>query len=391
MTVVDVVIVILAVGAGVRGVEEGFVRQSCSTIGFFAGLFLGAWLQPHLPAIGYTAVARFVLTIFVTFGLAFVGLFLGEVVGILAKRKLTVAQPLNRADNILGSALAVISFVVLIWLSAATLVRLPYPAVQNTVRDSSVIALLDQHLPPTPSLVADLGHWIAPNGFPSVFVGTEPAPPHTTASQPTPADLAAAVQKDQASVLKVQGQGCGGIVTGSGFVVATDLVATNAHVVAGIHRPYVIDQYGSHAATTVWFDADLDFAVLRVDNLRETPLHYVSTTEVAGTPGGILGYPEGGNFAAGGATINEEFIAKGSNIYNQGTTYRDVYSIHATVVHGNSGGPLVNLNGDVIGVVFATSPTYNNLGYALTMQKVSGEIGQAKAATAAVSTGACAE
>jgi S1-C subfamily serine protease len=61
------------------------------------------------------------------------------------------------------------------------------------------------------------------------------------------------------------------------------------------------------------------------------------------------------------------------------------------VVPGNSGGPLVDTNGDVIGVVFATSTTYNNVGYALSTQKVVSEVGQARSSNHAVSTGSCAE
>src|SRR5665213_1034032 len=50
--------------------------------------------------------------------------------------------------------------------------------------------------------------------------------------------LDAAVAKDEASVVKIEGDGCGGTVEGSGFIVSPGLVATNAHVVAGVTHPY---------------------------------------------------------------------------------------------------------------------------------------------------------
>jgi S1-C subfamily serine protease len=104
-----------------------------------------------------------------------------------------------------------------------------------------------------------------------------------------------------------------------------------------------------------------------------------------------LGYPGDGPFTAGTAAVLEEFTAVGRNIYDQGTTDRDVYSIDANVIPGNSGGPLVDLNGQVMGVVFATSTEYNDVGYALGVPQVIHEIDQARLANHTVSTGSCAE
>ena len=81
--------------------------------------------------------------------------------------------------------------------------------------------------------------------------------------------LQSAVAKDDASVVKIEGLGCGGLVEGSGFDVGSDLVATNAHVVTGIAHPYVIDSNGTHSASLIWFDPNLDFAVLQVPGLTD--------------------------------------------------------------------------------------------------------------------------
>ncbi|HET8991906.1 MAG TPA: trypsin-like peptidase domain-containing protein, partial [Candidatus Saccharimonadales bacterium] len=110
-----------------------------------------------------------------------------------------------------------------------------------------------------------------------------------------------------------------------------------------------------------------------------------------GTPGAVLGYPGGGNFTADPAAVMAEFRASGHNIYGNGVTLRDIYEVSANVIPGNSGGPLVERDGEVMGVIFAQSTTYNQVGYALAMQKVSNEINQAKSRMSPVSTGQCAE
>lgn len=389
MNVVDVLIILILISTVIRGSDMGFIHQALSTAGFFGGLLLGAAIEPKVIGYAHSPLGRLGLTLLATLGTAMLFLFICEMIGVLIKRKVQLAKITNRIDNALGAVLAGVSVLALVWLSAPTVVSLPYPEIQTTVRASKIVAFLDRNLPPAPNIIADLGHLIAPNGFPNVFNGLEPAPTLTTL--PTPAALAAAVQKDQASVVKIEGQGCGGIVTGSGFVVSSNLVTTNAHVVAGISSPYVIDAHGTHHATAIWFDPNLDLAVLRVSGLAGGPLSFNTQIIAHGTPAGVLGYPGGGPFQADTAAVLDEFTAVGRNIYNQGDTTRDVYSVQADVIPGNSGGPLVDLDGNVIGVVFATSTEYNSVGYALSIHQVINEINQAKATNQAVSTGSCAE
>jgi S1-C subfamily serine protease len=202
--------------------------------------------------------------------------------------------------------------------------------------------------------------------------------------------LAAAVQADQPSVVKLEGLGCGGIVDGSGFIVSQNLVATNAHVVAGISRPYVQDSTGTHAAKTVWFDPNLDFAILRVNNLTGGSLKLASTAAIPGQAAAVLGYPGGGPFSANPAAVIDTIRATGRNIYGEGLTVRQVYELKASVVPGNSGGPVVAKDGSVIGVVFAESTTYSEVGYALTSPKLISAVNQASSRQQTVSTGQCA-
>ena len=190
--------------------------------------------------------------------------------------------------------------------------------------------------------------------------------------------------------MKVEGRGCGGISDGSGFVVAPDLVVTNAHVVAGISRPFVIDREGAHRASAVVFDPKLDVAVLRTQGVNDRPLPLVARTVGRGTEAAVLGYPGGGPFQAKPAVVLSESPAVGRDIYGRGLTTRDVYQLRAEVRPGNSGGPLVLPDGSVIGVVFARSSLNADLGFALTSVDVRDRVAEAEARRGTVSTGSCA-
>ncbi|HET9174287.1 MAG TPA: MarP family serine protease [Candidatus Saccharimonadales bacterium] len=386
---VDLLILIFLISALYRGREIGFVQQLCSTIGFFAGLFLGTSLAPHTIQLTHSALSRSLITLITTLGSAFILLTAGEYIGIALKQRLQSSH-LHSADNFLGAFLSAGSLLVAVWLGAAILMNLPYPGLQSSLRSSRIVSQLNHSLPSAPTVIASLGHIIDPNGFPNVFIGGEPTPP-SSINLPSSSALLAAVNKDKSSVVKIEGEGCGGIVEGSGFVVGSDLVATNAHVVAGIAHPYVDDANGTHSAVPIWFDPNLDFAVLRVPNLAGSPLLINTATEGSGTAAAVLGYPGGGGFTADPASVLDEFNATGRDIYNQGVTQRDIYEVAAHIIPGNSGGPLITPDGQVVGIVFAQSTTYNNVGYALTTAQAVQEINQATARDQVVSTGSCAE
>ena len=387
--ILDFIIILLVISALFRGREIGFVQQLFSTVGFFGGLVLGAMLQPHTVGLVQSPMSRSLITLVTTVGMAFLFLAIGESLGVLLKQKVRMGR-LNRLDNGLGGVLSIVSILAAVWLSAAVIRTLPFTSLQTQVRGSKIASALTQHLPYAPDVIASIGRLIDPNGFPQVFRGLEPNPP-SHINLPSSSALLAAVNKDRASTVKIVGQGCGGIVDGSGFVVGDDMVVTNAHVVAGISRQYVTDSNGTHRATAIWFDRNLDLAILRVSNLAGAPLALSDTTVPRNTPAAVLGFPGGGGFTANPASVLEAFTATGTNIYGRGSATRRVYTVAANVQPGNSGGPVVAQDGAVIGVVFAKSTSYNNVGYALTMKQVISAINKANAQGTAVTTGSCAE
>jgi S1-C subfamily serine protease len=386
---VDALIVLLAILAVYKTWHSGFVRQFLASGGFFGGLLLGRWLESYTITLVHTPTSRTVMTIVTVLGAALCCLIIGESAGIRLKYRL-IGKKLNKLDNGCGAILSIGTILISAWLLATVANSLPPSALSMAMNQSKIISNLNRVLPSAPRVIADIGNLIDPNGFPDVFVGSEPIP-RGNVKLPALGVLLSAVNADKNSVVRIQGQGCGGVVSGSGFVVGSNLVATDAHVVAGIAHPLVQDVNGSHSAQVIWFDPNLDFAVLRVSGLAGKPLTLSPGNASTGTPAAVLGYPGGGAFNAGPAAVLDEFEASGHNIYDSGLTLRQVYELQATVIPGNSGGPLVAENGSVIGVVFAESTTYNHVGYALTMNKVISEIQQARNNYKTVSTAACAQ
>jgi S1-C subfamily serine protease len=167
------------------------------------------------------------------------------------------------------------------------------------------------------------------------------------------------------------------------------LVATNAHVVAGESQTQVVVGGDSYRAVPVLYDPSFDLAVLRTDAPLGPPLPLDGSIVPRGTQGAILGYPEDGPLTVDPAGVMVEVAAPGLDIYNNARVTRDIYEIDAVVRPGNSGGPLVASDGEVIGVVFSRSTAYRGVGYALASPAVLQRVDQAALRTAPVRTGAC--
>lgn len=386
MNVLDVVIIVIVLAAIVRGVVKGLLVQLCSWIGVALGLVLGALAAPHVAGLAEGALGKRILTLLSVVGLAFVGGIAGALIG---ERLSEGAKRLNlgAVDTWLGGVVGGVATLLAIWLLTGSIATVPSANVGPLVQHSAIIQRLDRILPPVPSVTARIGRLLDPLGFPSVFAGIERAPAGPVPA-PTSAEVQAAVDLAASSTVRIEGKGCGGLLEGSGFVAADDLVVTNAHVIAGIRRPQVQDGAGTHDATPVVFDPEVDLAVLRVDGLAGPPLALAVEDLPRGTTGAVLGYPRNGPFRADAGAVLDEYRAQGRDIYGSGLVTRTIYELQATVQPGNSGGPFVLRDGRVGGVVFARSVSDDGIGYALTAADVANRV--QRAASEPVGTGACA-
>jgi len=387
MNVVDIVLLVVVALAAIQGLRLGAILQVLTYGGFWIGLYLGALLASVTVTWVHSSTARTVVALSTMVGVAVVLGGVGRIAGSRIFRRVHRGR-LGSVDSALGVVVAVVASLLAAWLIASTLVNSSSLPLNASISNSRIIRSLDTVLPAPPSVFSRVQSFLSAEGFPPVFAQLAPASagPVPLAAGP---QVQAAVAAAGGSTVKIVGAGCGDIQEGSGFVVAPGLVVTNAHVVAGIPHPTVEDANGVHQTEVVLFDPSFDLSVLRVQGLDERPLALDPGVVARGTAAAVLGYPGGGPFTAVAAGVMAEFSAEGRDIYGQGLTVRDVYEIQAVVRPGNSGGPLVEPGGAVIGVVFSRSTTNGDIGYALSSPGVVTRVTKAEAATGPVGTGGC--
>ncbi|MGC8465430.1 MAG: MarP family serine protease [Acidimicrobiales bacterium] len=384
---IDLALLLLVGFSVFRGFQLGAMIQLGSYGGFWIGLVLGALLAPQLGRFLQSGVVRTILSLVIVFGLASLGAGFGRYFGSAISTSVRRLR-LGSVDSLLGGGVSVIATGLGIWIFAAVAVNSTFTALSTQVANSKVVRLIDQVMPPAPSVFSKLDQVIGSAGFPSVFATLPPALAGPV-SLPSKHEVSTIAAKVASSTVKIEGVGCGNIQEGSGFVIAPGLVVTNAHVVAGIANPVVIDGTGDHPAKAIWFNPKFDLAVLRSPGVSDPALQIDPAEVGRGTQAVVLGYPEGGPLTIGSAGVMASFDARGRDIYNQGLTVRLVYQIEAIVRPGNSGGPLVNAQGEVVGVVFSRSTTNPHVGFALASPGVLAQVQRALHQTAIVSTGSC--
>ena len=221
--------------------------------------------------------------------------------------------------------------------------------------------------------------------------GGFPRQTSTSAQAPNPAASDQVVAKARPSVVKVHGESetCQKITDGSGFVVATNKVMTNAHVVAGAETFSVNDEGKTYGAQVVSYDPQTDIAILDVPDLPAAPLKFADYTVGSGVDALVLGFPGATSFKASPAQIREVTEINGPDIYRATSVTRQVYVLIGSFPEaGSSGSAVVDLYGRVIGVYFGAETHDSTTGFAMTAAQVEPQLAKA-GATRATDTGDC--
>jgi S1-C subfamily serine protease len=391
--VLDLILIALAAAFAVAGYRQGFIVGILSFAGFLGGAAIGATFAPKLARSLVQGTTQQALVAIVTvFVAAMIGQLLASAAGAAVRSRVNW-RPATLIDSVAGAAVSVLSVLLIAWLIGSAVVNAPFAMVTSQVNRSAVLRAVDGVMPSAArTMFSDFRSLLASGPYVQVFgaLGAEPA---LTVAAPDPAVLnAAGLVSARDSIVKVIGvaPSCSRRIEGSGFVISPQHILTNAHVVAGVTQGQtVITRLGRHlAATVVLFDPERDLAVLYVPGLRAAPLGFAGPAPL-GASAIVAGYPLDENFTVVPARVGDDQLAQAPDIYQAREVTRQIYSIRADVRAGNSGGPLLNPNGTVDGVVFAAAVGVKDTGYALTASEVRSDATRGANATAATSTQAC--
>ncbi len=295
-------------------------------------------------------------------------------------------------DSLVGMALQVVVVLTAAWLLFTPLTQSKdQPALASAVRGSRVLAQVNDMAPTWLKTVPRrLSTLLNTSGLPAVLEPFSRTPVVAVATPDAALASTPVVAATQPSVVKVHAiaPSCQKVLEGSGFVLSPDRVMTNAHVVAGADTVTVAVNGNPIDATVVSYDPTVDIAILAAPNLPAQPLAFADGAAKTGTDALVMGYPGGGDFQATPARVRETIRLSGPDIYRNATVTREVYTVRATVEQGNSGGPMIDLNGRVLGVVFGAAVDDNDTGFVLTAKEVSGQLAKI-GDTQAVPTGTC--
>jgi S1-C subfamily serine protease len=390
---VDLLVLLLAVLAAVSGARQGLVIALPAFAGVLLGAVIGVRLAPLLISHFANPATR------VAFAVAILVLLvaLGETFGVWGGRMLKerIRNPkLAGVDNALGAILQGIVVFVVAWMIALPLTSYSgFPSLSYALQRSTVLGAVNSVMPESArALPGDLRRLFNVPDMPEVTSPFSNTPINDVGPPDSALDNSAVVRQVRPSIVKIHGQApsCSRQLEGSGFVIAPQRVLTNAHVVAGTDTVDVEINGGALDAHVVYYNPDVDVAVLAVPDLTATPLQFNQNPAKQGQDAIVLGYPLDGPYNASAARIRQRMNLPGPNIYDDMHVVRDVYTVYATVRSGNSGGPLIDPSGNVLGVVFGAAVDDSQTGFALTAQQVLSTIPNAATLYRSVSTDQCA-
>ncbi len=389
MNLLDWLLVLVVLAYALSGYWQGFVTGAFATAGLLVGGFAGIWLAPQLlggaePSVWVSLGALFVVLVCASFGQALL-----QYAGSRLRDRIRW-QPVRALDAVGGACLSVAAVLIVGWMLGVAISGSSIPGIAPMVRDSKVLNSVNEVMPAqAQGVLRSFDRVVGSSFFPRYL---EPFARERIVEVPAPARgilTLPAVQRSELSVFKIRGNNrCGEGIEGTGFLYSPSRLMTNAHVVAGVTKPLVRVGTRNLPATVVYYDADIDVAVLSVE--IDGPTVRFDKSGKEGQAGAVLGYPNDGPFDAQPVRIRSEQRLRSPDIYGRGTVTREVFSLRGKIRPGNSGGPLVSRDGTVLGVVFAASITDPRTGYALTADQVADAAARGLSSGEQVSSGNCA-
>ena len=389
--IVDGFIVVAVLAAMATGWRQGGFASLLSAVGILAGLIIGLGVAPMVLQITDQVGIRFLLALGMLILLIGLGQLLGSALGHAIRDRMKTKSG-QRVDSSFGAVLMSVFSLVLIWLIATPIATSLSNSVGKGLRESAILREVNKVMPDELSqLPRSISGMLNDSGLPPVMMPWEDGTSVDVEAPNIEVADQAMVQDIRPSVVHViaDADGCRRRMMGSGFVTADNYVVTNAHVVAGTQTAYVDTVVGLKEARVVYYNPEVDIAVLRAENLGLEPLAWADGPAYTGDDAVVMGFPHSGPFTANAARIRERVNIAGPDIYSNSRVERESYILRGTVVQGNSGGPLISSDGTVLGLIFGASVDDTDTGYAITAEEVRAHVGDVTRFENSVDTQEC--
>lgn len=389
--IVDGFIVVAVLAAMTSGWRQGGLASLLSAVGILAGLIIGLGVAPLVLQITDQVGIRFLLALGMLILLIGLGQLLGSALGHAIRDRMKTKSG-QRVDSSFGAILMSVFSLVLIWLIATPMATGLSNSVGKGVRESAILREVNKVMPDElTQLPRSISGMLNDSGLPPVMMPWEDGSSVDVEAPNIEVADQAMVQDIRPSVVHViaDADGCRRRMMGSGFVTADNYVVTNAHVVAGTQTAYVDTVVGIKEARVVYYNPEVDIAVLRAENLGLEPLAWADGPAYTGDDAVVMGFPHSGPFTANAARIRERVNIAGPDIYSNSRVERESYILRGTVVQGNSGGPLISSDGTVLGLIFGASVDDTDTGYAITAEEVRAHVGDVTRFENSVDTQEC--
>lgn len=402
MGIFDGVILFGAALAAFQGYRLGFIARTASWLGLFVGVVLAARLLPSRRWLGEDAPARSLL---VLAGLLLLAGFVGQLAGLLAASRLQPMAPEPRAERVdraSGAAVGVVGVLAAVWLLAPTIRAIPdWPSLE--ARRSAIMRLVGDGLPDAPGTFAELYALVEPD-VQSRWTPDASEPTEHLGPPPERHGVDAAVlDRARTATVRIATESCGRTYQGTGVVLSLPgggpAVVTNAHVVREGTTFALTRDDGTDVphGDLLLYEPSRDLAVLAAPALG--PDAALELGEASpGTIGAVLGYRGGGPLDVRAVTLAKRLEARleravepatstddrastdGGSLSGEEAPARRVWQMAAQIDAGDSGAPVIDETGAVVGIVFAEATDRpDDVGFALRAAEVTAALEQAGA------------
>lgn len=360
MYILDIVIILISVRFFINRKNSSFLYYFINSLALFGGYILGlvASITVTKDMTNYAQIGKVALSLM--FGTAILFRLGTAIIRKIIKSKVStnkssITTKAHSIDKRLALPYKILMSLISIFLLSQTLFYTPLELAQSLAQGSGLIMTAARIFPDT--VISDMAKKLSANQFEKLKLPYDKGPIKEIDTSKA-GEFKSVVDRIAPSIVRIAASRCGFAgydgVGGSGSFVGKGLVITNQHVINGASSIYIVNKNGTYPAVPIVIDEDHDIAVLYSKYIDSPAIPINPNLPEIGTKVMSIGYPGSNNqnFSLITSTIKSNDTFK-SWQHKLDTT--NTFSLAEGLGAGSSGGPVINLSGEIIGINAASS------------------------------------